>query len=156
MANTSVVCTDKTGTLTQNVMSVVTGSVGIHCKFVQCLSENEGRQNVDCVVEDQEIGSEHNRSHKEDFPLEMAELNEVIQGPLRSLFNEALAVNSTAFEDNDPETGELVFVDSKTKTALLRFAKDLKWGPYKQTRGNADIIQMIPFLSERWSWQQSW
>jgi hypothetical protein len=29
MANTSVVCTDKSGTLTQNVMTVVAGSVGI-------------------------------------------------------------------------------------------------------------------------------
>ncbi|KAJ1307270.1 hypothetical protein OPQ81_001382 [Rhizoctonia solani] len=149
MANASVVCTDKTGTLTQNVMSVVAGSVGIHCKFVQRLSENEGRQNVDRVVEDQEVGSERNRSHKDDFPLEMAELNEVIHEPLRSLFNEALAVNSTAFEDKNPETGELEFVGSKTETALLRFAKDLKWAPYQQTRSSADIIQMIPFSSER-------
>ncbi|CUA75881.1 hypothetical protein RSOLAG22IIIB_01882 [Rhizoctonia solani] len=149
MANASVVCTDKTGTLTQNVMSVVAGSVGIHCKFVQRLSENEGRQNVDRVLEDQEVGSERNRSHKDDFPLEMAELNEVVQEPLRTLFNEALAINSTAFEDKNPETGELEFVGSKTETALLRFAKDLKWAPYQQTRGNADIIQMIPFSSER-------
>ncbi|KAH7342030.1 calcium-translocating P-type ATPase [Rhizoctonia solani] len=149
MANASVVCTDKTGTLTQNVMSVVAGSVGIHCKFVQRLSENEGRQNVDRVIEDQEVGSERNRSHKDDFPLEMAELNEVVQEPLRSLFNEALAINSTAFEDKNPETGELEFVGSKTETALLRFAKDLKWAPYQQARSNADIIQMIPFSSER-------
>ncbi|CAE6514845.1 unnamed protein product [Rhizoctonia solani] len=149
MANASVVCTDKTGTLTQNVMSVVAGSVGIHCKFVQWLSENEGRQNVDRVIEDQEIGSERNRSHKDDFPLEMAELNEVVREPLRSLFNEALAINSTAFEDKNPETGELEFVGSKTETALLRFAKDLKWAPYQQTRSGADIVQMIPFSSER-------
>ncbi|KAG8684594.1 hypothetical protein FRC11_011870, partial [Ceratobasidium sp. 423] len=130
MANASVVCTDKTGTLTQNVMSAVAGSVGIHCKFVRHLSENEGRQHVDRVVEDQEVGSECNRSHKDDFPLEMAELNEVVHEPLRSLFNEALAVNSTAFEDKDPETGQFEFVGSKTETALLRFAKDLKWAPY--------------------------
>ncbi|CAE6427411.1 unnamed protein product [Rhizoctonia solani] len=149
MANASVVCTDKTGTLTQNVMSVVAGSVGIHCKFVQRLSENEGRQNVDRVLEDQEVGSRRNRDHKDDFPLEMAELNEVVREPLRSLFNEALAINSTAFEDKNHETGELEFVGSKTETALLRFAKDLKWAPYQQTRGKADIVQMIPFSSER-------
>ncbi|QRV74869.1 calcium-transporting ATPase [Ceratobasidium sp. AG-Ba] len=149
MANASVVCTDKTGTLTQNVMSVVAGSVGIHCKFVQHLSENEGRQNVNHVIDDQAKDSERNRSHKDDFPLEMAELNSVIHEPLRSMFNEAIAVNSTAFEDKNPETGELEFVGSKTETALLRFAKDLKWAPYQQTRSGADIVQMIPFSSER-------
>ena len=35
MANASVVCTDKTGTLTQNAMTVVAGSVGIYAKVVQ-------------------------------------------------------------------------------------------------------------------------
>ncbi|KAG8731636.1 hypothetical protein FRC11_003138 [Ceratobasidium sp. 423] len=62
MANASVVCTNKTSTLTQNMMSVVAGSVGIHCWFVQHLLENEGRQNVDRVAEDQEMipfSSEH-------------------------------------------------------------------------------------------------
>ncbi|KAG6370024.1 hypothetical protein JVT61DRAFT_12543 [Boletus reticuloceps] len=34
MANTSVICTDKTGTLTQNTMTVIAGSIGIHAKFV--------------------------------------------------------------------------------------------------------------------------
>ncbi|CAE7063986.1 unnamed protein product [Rhizoctonia solani] len=79
----------------------------------------------------------------------MAELNKVVHEPLRTLFNEALAINSTAFEDENPETGELKFVDSKTETALLCFAKDLKWAPYKHTRDAADIVQMIPFSSER-------
>ena len=35
MANVLVLCTAKTSTLTQNDMSVVAGSVGIHGKFVQ-------------------------------------------------------------------------------------------------------------------------
>ncbi|KAG8726916.1 hypothetical protein FRC11_014235, partial [Ceratobasidium sp. 423] len=152
MANASIVCTNKTGTLTQNIMSAVAGSISIHCKFVWCLSENKGHQHVDCVVEDQEVGSECNHSHKDDFPLEMAELNKVIHKPLHSLFNEALAVNSTAFENKDPKTGQFEFVGSKTETALLRFAKDLKWAPYQHTRSSADIIQMIPFSSERRLW----
>ncbi|KAH9025687.1 hypothetical protein EDB83DRAFT_2678872 [Lactarius deliciosus] len=40
IANASVVCTDKTGTLTQNEMSVVAVSVGVHAKFVRSLEEN--------------------------------------------------------------------------------------------------------------------
>ncbi|KAG8913777.1 hypothetical protein FRC02_005309, partial [Tulasnella sp. 418] len=46
MANASVVCTDKTGALTQNVMTVVAGSVGVHCKFVKDLDQNATRSNV--------------------------------------------------------------------------------------------------------------
>ncbi|KAF8160939.1 hypothetical protein B0H34DRAFT_358768 [Crassisporium funariophilum] len=45
MANTSVICTDKTGTLTQNSMTVVAGSVGIHAKFIRQLDENTQRTN---------------------------------------------------------------------------------------------------------------
>jgi P-type Ca2+ transporter type 2C len=37
MANASVICTDKTGTLTQNEITVIAGSIGIHAKFVQKL-----------------------------------------------------------------------------------------------------------------------
>ncbi|KAH9024007.1 hypothetical protein EDB83DRAFT_1980676 [Lactarius deliciosus] len=40
MANASVICTDKTGTLTENKMSVVAGSVGVQAKLVQSLEEN--------------------------------------------------------------------------------------------------------------------
>jgi Ca2+-transporting ATPase len=40
MANALVICTDKTGTLTQNEMTVVAGSIGVHAKFVRGLDEN--------------------------------------------------------------------------------------------------------------------
>ncbi|KAG1877837.1 hypothetical protein DFJ58DRAFT_648250, partial [Suillus subalutaceus] len=46
MANSSVICTDKTSTLTRNVMSVVTGSVGIHAKFVCKLKDNQACTNA--------------------------------------------------------------------------------------------------------------
>jgi Ca2+-transporting ATPase len=39
MENASVICTDKTGTLTQSEMSVVAGSIGINVKFVSRLDE---------------------------------------------------------------------------------------------------------------------
>ena len=55
MANASVVCTDKTGTLTQNVMTVAAGSIGIHAKFVQKLKDNQARMNAD-------------KEHSEDSP----------------------------------------------------------------------------------------
>ncbi|KAK0222080.1 Ca-transporting ATPase [Armillaria fumosa] len=142
MANASVVCTDKTGTLTQNVMTVVAGSVGVHAKFVRQLEENQTRTNVG----EEEPG---HRKHPNDFSIDQSQLNDVMTPALRSLFNEAIAVNSTAFQDVDAESGETIFVGSKTETALLKFAQELGWADFKKTRDSSDIVQMIPFSSER-------
>ncbi|KAF9223507.1 Ca-transporting ATPase [Gyrodon lividus] len=149
MANASVICTDKTGTLTQNVMTVVTGSIGIHAKFVRKLEHNQSRTNA----------AEENRSRKSsesgvpsghrDFSIDQSKLNAVLSPQLRKLFNASIAINSTAFEDLDPATDEVVFIGSKTETALLSFAKELKWTDYKETRDAAEVVQMIPFSSDR-------
>ncbi|KAH7915645.1 Ca-transporting ATPase [Hygrophoropsis aurantiaca] len=143
MANANVICTDKTGTLTQNVMSVVAGSVGIHAKFVRKLEDNQSRTNADLRTDDT------SKQEREDFSIDQSHLDKVLSPQLRNLFNAAIAVNSTAFEDEDPETGERIFVGSKTETALLKFAQELGWQNYKKTRDTADIIQMIPFSSDR-------
>ncbi|EPQ52794.1 Ca-transporting ATPase [Gloeophyllum trabeum ATCC 11539] len=146
MANASVVCTDKTGTLTQNVMTVVAGSVGIHAKFVHRLDQNQARTNADEEVEGE---ASKKRRHADDFSLDQNELAGVLSPPLKDLFNDAIAINSTAFEDDDPDTGKKVFVGSKTETALLKFAKELGWSHYAEIRSSADIVQMIPFSSDR-------
>ena len=70
--------------------------------------------------------------------------------PLSSkLLNEAIAINSTAFKDDEPNTGKKIFVGSKTETALLQFTKELNWRNAKETRDAASVVQMIPFSSER-------
>ncbi|KAI0245317.1 HAD-like domain-containing protein [Lactifluus subvellereus] len=68
---------------------------------------------------------------------------------LVEVFNAAIAINSTAFEDVDPENGVAMFIGSKTETALLKFAKELSWTNYKVTRDAVNVIQMVPFSSER-------
>ena len=138
MANATVVCTDKTGTLTQNVMTVVAGSLGVHGKFVRHFSENGARSNANEV---------EGVSTRDDFAFDMAQMNEFAPPKLQSLLNEAICINSTAFEDKDEE-GKIDFVGSKTETALLRFAKELGWADYRHTRDSAQIVQMIPFSSE--------
>ena len=143
MANTSVICTDKTGTLTQNEMTIVAGSVGVHAKFVRQFEDNKARSNVD------DLNTSGDRKHVQDFSLDQAQLNKVLSPALKTLFNDAIAVNSTAFEDRDAATGELAFVGSKTETALLKFAKELGWADYKQVRDSFEIVQMIPFSSDR-------
>ena len=158
MANASVVCTDKTGTLTQNLMSVVAGSIGIHAKFVRNLKENKARTNApdqgQAQPQEQDVteaasGSQVNRKHADDFSIEQRDINTILSPQLRRLFNQSITINSTAFEDIDQETKELTFVGSKTETALLQFAKDLGWENWKETRDSAKIMQMIPFSSER-------
>ncbi|KAF7353597.1 Calcium-transporting ATPase [Mycena venus] len=140
MANASVVCTNKTGTLTQNVMTVVAGSVGVHAKFVRHLEANTTRTDAN----DPGV-----RKHVNDFSLDLSQLNSALSPQLQELFNEAIAVNSTAFQDKSPETGELIFVGSKTETALLQFAQELQWPDFRATRDDATVVQVIPFSSER-------
>ena len=148
MANASVICTDKTGTLTQNSMTVVAGCLGIHAKFVRQLNDNAARSNAE-ETEQSTSGPEQIRKHYEDFSIDQANLTTILSPQLRALLNESIAVNSSAFQDIDPETGEKVFIGSKTETALLQFAHELGCRDYKETRDAADVIQMIPFSSER-------
>ncbi|WWD17545.1 calcium-translocating P-type ATPase, PMCA-type [Kwoniella shandongensis] len=138
MANATVVCTDKTGTLTQNEMTVVAGSLGVHGKFVKNLVENAARSNANTGNED---------STRDDFAFDMDDFSSKASSEMQSLLNDAICMNSTAFEDKDEE-GNLVFVGSKTETALLRFAKECGWADYKKTRESGQIVQMIPFSSE--------
>ena len=158
MADATVVCTNKTGVLTQNIMGVVAGSIGVHAKFVRNLKDNKARSNAPDQERDQpreqdvtEAVDEPrvNRKHTDDFSIEQGDINTILPPQLKRLFNQSITINSTAFEDIDPETKELAFFGSKTEIALLQFAKDLGWENWKKTRESSEIIQMIPFSSER-------
>ena len=156
MANASVICTDKTGTLTLNDMTVVAGSFGIHCKFVRKLEDNKGRTNAgDCTPDDakDEDRETRERKHKDDFSIDQNQLNTVLSSSLRDLINENIAVNSTAFEDKDKDSGETILVGSKTETALLKLAKELEWPAFHHIRetvgSDANVVAAYPFSSER-------
>ena len=141
MTNASVICTDKTGAPTPNSITVVAGSVGVHCKFFRGLKENSAIADVDQRTQ------HHERHFPDDFSIDQSQLNTVLPPPLRTLFNEAIAVNTTAFEDF--ESGMPVFVGSKTEAALLQFVRERGWSDsdYKQTRNAAEVIQT--FSGER-------
>ncbi|ORY19050.1 hypothetical protein BCR34DRAFT_648450 [Clohesyomyces aquaticus] len=120
MGNATTVCSDKTGTLTQNKMTVVTGTFG------------------DDSFDDKNPGAAENRSSH------LA--HNLISERQRRLI-ESIAINSTAFEGDG---GEFGFVGSKTETALLGFAKNvLGMGSLSQERTSAQVTQMLPFDSGR-------
>jgi len=165
MANASVICTDKTGTLTQNLMTVVAGSVGIHGKFVRDLENHRERTNAGDVKQEGPVDLEKATSSDtpaitvsaaqdgtpsaDDFSLDQKDMDASASPAVRKLFNEAICINSTAFEETDPETGEVDFIGSKTEAALLRFAKGLGWTDYRAVREAAEVVHMVPFSSER-------
>ena len=138
IVNASVICADKTGTLTQNEMTVVAASVGVHAKFVRKPYIFLG-------------GELRNGANPGNFnpASDLSNLNLALTPELTKLFHAAIVVNSTSFEYLDPEIRASVFTRSKTDTALLNFTKELGRTNVKDTREATDIVQMIPFSSDR-------
>ncbi|KAI0966176.1 hypothetical protein F4678DRAFT_302822 [Xylaria arbuscula] len=124
MGNATTICSDKTGTLTQNKMKVVAGTVGTNHQFSNSNSEGDGAG----LTEKQ-------------FATSLGQ-------NAQDLLLKSITLNSTAFESE--VDGEATFIGSKTETALLLYARDhLGMGSVSEERANATILQMIPFDSGR-------
>ncbi|BGP49580.1 plasma membrane calcium [Rhodotorula kratochvilovae] len=163
MANATCVCTDKTGTLTTNKMTVVAGSIGVHLKFVSRLDENSARTNANDDRDPEQVSADDEKAAAEgrhldepqprkgrlDFTADMAEIGTHASPALRKLLNDSVVINSTAFEGTDEHGAEGGFVGSKTETALMGWAQAQGWAHWKATREGADVVQMVPFSSER-------
>ncbi|OQO12120.1 hypothetical protein B0A48_02759 [Cryoendolithus antarcticus] len=138
MGNATCVCSDKTGTLTQNVMTVVAGSIGTSSRF----SNRAGAATGD------DAAAAEKAAEEDMDKVPAAECVKALSQDIRMIWKDSIAINSTAFEAE--EEGKLVFVGSKTETALLMFAKDfLGMDKISIERSNAEISQLIPFDSGR-------
>ncbi|KAL4970067.1 putative calcium-translocating P-type ATPase(PMCA-type) [Aspergillus stella-maris] len=121
MGNATVICSDKTGTLTQNKMTVVAGTLGSR-------------------------GFNHIHG-EESSSMSAAELFKSCPQDARELLIRSIALNSTAFEEE--KDGVKGFIGSKTEVALLQLACDYLGMDVTTERASTTTVQLIPFDSAR-------
>lgn len=139
MGNATTVCSDKTGTLTQNKMTVVAATLGKSISF----------GGTDAPLETPEEKQASNPAASTESPIKNV-LVEKFAGGLSSTVKEVLiqsnAVNSTAFEGD--QDGEHTYIGSKTEGALLTFTRDhVGAPPVAEVRSSANVVQVVPFDS---------
>jgi len=141
MGNATTICSDKTGTLTQNKMTVVAGTLGTTYRFID-------KKTVEVSGADSSPKGKREISEEDVEEVLMVDFVSMLDQDVRVLLKQSIVNNSTAFE-GEPD-GEQAFIGSKTETALLSFARHyLGMGPVGEERSNVNTVQIVPFDSAR-------
>src|SRR6202012_2053832 len=118
----TTICSDKTGTLTQNKMTVVAGTLSVKEKFAS--------------------------SQSDESAVSFATMFGNLTPEVKELLRLSITLNSTAFEGE--EKGVPTFIGSKTEVALLQLAKDnLGLDNLAAERSSYKVKQLFPFDSAR-------
>ncbi|KAJ3394883.1 hypothetical protein HDU84_005818 [Entophlyctis sp. JEL0112] len=143
MGNATTICSDKTGTLTQNRMTVVAGSIGKNVSF-DGVDESQG---LIAKLASLSKNPEFNPNHP--IPNSKRKTPGIDGESLLSRIAEGLCLNSSVFQADDSE-GRKIFIGSKTETALVEWVSSLGFSYSQlQENSNIEIVQMLPFSSER-------
>ncbi|GLA30692.1 calcium-translocating P-type ATPase [Aspergillus phoenicis ATCC 13157] len=127
MGNATVICSDKTGTLTQNKMTTALGILGIVDSFEQLHTA---------------------ASSPGDVAVSFPEAMNRYPVAFRDLLVKSITANSTAFKEE--REGRLELVGNKTDIALLHLVQEhLGVHDISRERADIDTLQIYPFDSTR-------